>query len=488
MLAAEEERYVMEQLRTCAAVAACVVALAGANASATTALPVRTIALSGTQVDGFAPGVLYSTFADPTINDAGDVAFRVSLTGTGISGTNNSAVLRTVGSGFSLLAQEGAQVPGMALGVNYQNFTSAPRLNSAGNVVFSALVNGTGIAATNNAVILTDAGGGGLVPVAQKGTQPPGLPAGLIFSVLNPPSINSAGQIAFRGAFTGPGINATNGSAIFSDIGGAGFDVIVRAGTQAGGLPAGVNYGSISIPAFNDDGHMAFRNTITGTGVDSTNNGVIFSSAAGSGFEPVAREGDQAPGLAAGVTYGIFSSFPALNNANKIAFRASVSGPGIDTTNNSAIFTDAGGPAISAIVQTGDQAAGLPVGAVYTSFSQAVLSDGGQTAFWASLGGTGIDSTNNAGLFATNPLGELVLVAARGSMLNVSTDPLIDDFRTISNITSSQFDWNASGELVYTAFFTDGSSGVFVATVPAPGAACLILATGLVCSGRRRSA
>jgi hypothetical protein len=64
-----------------------------------------------------------------------------------------------------------------------------------------------------------------------------------------------------------------------------------------------------------------------------------------------------------------------------------------------------------------------------------------------------------------------------GDIIDVNDDPLIEDWRTVSGmdlVTGSGGDdglassFNRWGELVYSLKFTDGSSGIFVATVPEP--------------------
>ncbi len=245
-----------------------------------------------------------------------------------------------------------------------------------------------------------------------------------------------------------------------------------------------MNYNNFGTPSLNDAGQIAFQSALAGSGVTFPNNNAIFSDAGGSGLTAIARAGSQAPGFVAGVNF-VGLSPPDLNNSGGIVFRSSLTGPGITATNNTALFTDANGTGLQPIVNGGDQAAGLAAGIAYTSFSVPLLNDGGQIAFWAGLRGPGVDSSNDRAFFAANAFGELEIVARLGDMINVSSDPMIDDFRMLIDFDSG-FDWNNNSELAFRATFSDGSQAILVATVPAPGAAGLMALAGFAGLRRRR--
>ncbi|MEM6331568.1 MAG: choice-of-anchor tandem repeat NxxGxxAF-containing protein, partial [Planctomycetota bacterium] len=121
------------------------------------------------------------------------------------------------------------------------------------------------------------------------------------------------------------------------------FDTIALSGDAAPGTPAGVSYGSFGNPVLNDAGQIAFNAGLAGASVGVDNDRGIFSEAAGSPGMPglVAREGDPAPGTAAGITYGTIFDVPVLDDAGQAAFRGFVFGPGVDTTNDSGVFSEA---------------------------------------------------------------------------------------------------------------------------------------------------
>ena len=97
------------------------------------------------------------------------------------------------------------------------------------------------------------------------------------------------------------------------------------------------------------------------------------------------------------------------------------------------------------------------------------MNDAGQTTFWGVVGGPGVNSTNDTGIWAEDPDGLLRLVAREGCVFEVAPG----DQRTITFLNlilgsggedgkSSGF--NDQGEVAFQASFTDGTSGIFVAT------------------------
>jgi hypothetical protein len=114
----------------------------------------------------------------------------------------------------------------------------------------------------------------------------------------------------------------------------------------------------------------------------------------------------------------------------------------------------------------------------------------GQVAFNAQLTGPGITTTNDSGLWAQDSLGALQKIIREGDAFEIAPGDLrtVLSFSTISNTTGldgrrSMF--NEASELVFSATFTDGTSGVFVSTVPEPATMLPILTTILWLRRRR---
>lgn len=245
----------------------------------------------------------------------------------------------------------------------------------------------------------------------------------------------------------------------------------------------------------NGAGQTAFRSFLTGSGVTGTNERAIFSEGGGSGLALVAREGDAAPGTAAGVNFGGGFGNAVLNGVGQTAFLAQLAGPGLIGPGNAGIFSGSGGSGLVLVAQEGDAAPGTAGDVNFGSLGFLVLNGAGQSTFRSFLTGTDVNGSNNLGLFATDLDGILQLIARTGDLFDVNDDPLIDDFRTISFIdlvTGSGGEdgrptpFNDAGQLAFSLNFTDGSGGIFVAGAPEPASVFLLGLGGLALLSRRR--
>ena len=76
----------------------------------------QTVALTGEQAPGTASGVDFSSFSNPVLDDAGQVAFRSFLTGSDVDSSNDEGIWRGGPGSLSLVARAGSQAPGTASG------------------------------------------------------------------------------------------------------------------------------------------------------------------------------------------------------------------------------------------------------------------------------------------------------------------------------------------------------------------------------------
>jgi hypothetical protein len=539
-----------------------------AISSAAHAATVRTVALSGQQAPGTSSGVNYggfSTFFSPVLNDAGQTAFQGGLTGSGVDSTTNTGIwsegsgsvalvartgdhapgtpsgvnygafnsassrrslllndtgqagfgaLLTDGSGgiwsegsgsLALVARTGDHAPGMPSGVNYSGFgLSRFVLNNAGHTAFYGFLTGSGVDDSNNQGIWSE-GSGSLALVARSGSQAPGTPNGVNFGGFNTSAVlNDAGQTAFFATLIGSGVDGTNYQGIWSEGSGS-LALVARLGSHAPGTPSGVSYSVLGEPGWNNAGQTAFNAVLTGSGVDSTNSDGNWSGGSGS-LALVARRGDHAPGTPSGVNYGFLKDHPLLNDAGQTAFFATLIGSGVASANDEGVWSEGSG-SLALVAREGDHAPGTPSGVNFAllsgssnTFQLPDLNELGQSAFIATLGGSGVDSTNNAGIWATDRTGALQLIARIGDLLEVAPG----DFRTVSrfgfgpsptgtgNSDGRPSGFNNLGQLAFQANFTDGSSGVFVSNrvaVPEPSTLLLaaLAAAGLLWWRRARS-
>jgi hypothetical protein len=432
------------------------------------------VARSGDNAPGTATGVNFSGLSlSPVLNDAGQIAFASLLTGAEVTSANNDSIWSNgSGSGLTLVAREGSPAPGTGAGVNFSGF-NPPVLNGAGQIAFFGGLTGTGVSSANDAGIWSEGGGSGLALIAREGNNAPGTAAGVNFRSLTPIRLNGAGQTAFYGRLTGTDVTSANEFGIWSEGAGPGLALVARGGDAAPGTATGVNFASFGFPVLNGAGQIAFSGVLTGAGVTDENDRGIWSEGGGTGLALVAREGIQAPGLAAGVNFGALQD-PVLNGAGQTAFTGFLTGEGVTSANRYSIWSEGGGSGLALVARTGQQAPGADPGAVFGNFGlNPVLNGEGQTAFAGFLTGGG------GGIWATDSSGQLHLIARTGDPLDVSNDPLSPDPRTISSLTlvtgsggedGRATSFNDAGQLALLIGFTDGSSGIFVATISDPTA------------------
>jgi hypothetical protein len=471
----------------------------------------RTVALTGQHAPGTPDGVNFRTVPNVTLmgryvmlNDAGQTAFIAVLSGSGVDAMNDTGIWSEGSGSLALVAREGSQQPDSPIGVNFADFVNFHlNFDNAGQTAFyqpfsiwsdrSGSLSRVPISALGSQPpLLNDPGqmaflgdsasngvwsdvSGGFAPVALPGDHAPGLPDDATFLPYNGGqrniTFNNAGQITFLTSAHGP----TSGTAfgIWSDRSGD-LELVVRFGDQAPGLPAGVNFSSVSVfdhthsLAMNDAGQIALLSHLTGPGVNSTNNESVWSERTGS-LALVAREGSQAPGMPDGTNFGDQFRYLVQNNAGQIAFT---------DVNARGVWSDVSGK-LELI------ASGLPSNSS-VGINNIAVNDAGQVAFRS--------GTNS--IWATDRTGELHRIVGPGDELEIAPG----DFRTASGVVLFEggnyrgrrtSGLNNRGQIAFSTRFTDGTSGIFVSNrVAIPEPSTLVPAAtafGLCISQRRRT-
>jgi len=262
--------------------------------------------------------------------------------------------------------------------------------------------------------LVSSATAGNLRTVVLSAVPAPGIPTGGVFSSFGVPSLNNAGQTAFKAGLTGTGISLTNNIGIWSDGAGNGLALIARTRSAAPDTSGGTTFSSLREPVLNSEGQTTFVAFLAGSEVDSMNNNGIWSEKAGSGLSLYFREGDEAPGTLSGTNFSGFAS-PVLSNTDKIVFKADLTGTGVDITNDIGIWADRGNGVLSLVARYGSPAPDTQAGVNFSNFvGSSVLNGLGQTAFWGFLTGTGIEDANNSGIWSEGGGNGLALVAREG--------------------------------------------------------------------------
>jgi hypothetical protein len=308
---------------------------------------------------------------------------------------------------LQLVVREGFSAPGTS--EFYGNMVAPPLLNDANQGLFVTPLE----SADNDGVWFID--GITISLVTRTGNIAPGIIGSIPFVDLRGSALNAAGELAFLGLLqTGGDINSFNDHGIWGRRDGGGLQLIVRESDHAPGLPTGAGIGGAFNVTMNTDGRVAFRSTLQSrpgmgaSGITSNNNDSIWVERSTGQMQLVAREDAQPPGTSAGIEFSVLND-PAINAH-------------------------------------------------------------GQVAFYATLRGTGVDATNDNGIWAEDASGVLHLIAREGDQFDV--DPSAGtDLRTISQVffvgnsgneEGRRSAFNEHGQLAFMAAFTNGTAGIFV--------------------------
>ncbi len=422
------------------------------------------VARLGDEAPGTSGGAYFSLLRSPLINDTGGIVFSADLSGVGTASTNNTGIWAGGQASPGLLARAGKPAPGTEAGVFFSSSFGPLAINLQGKVTFPAGLTGTGVTASNDSGIWTG-NTSSLTLVARGGSPAPGLSTGAVFRTLinTVPVLNSAGRTAFQAGLAGTGISNSNDTSVWSEGTGS-LALVAQEGSQAPGTSADVNFNFFNtMVSFNEAGQVAFQAGLTGTEVNITNDSGVWSKGSGS-LALVARKGSPAAGTPADVYFGAVRP-PLINHAGKTAFTADLVGSGVTTTDDGGVWSEGAGT-LALVARKGDQAPGAPAGVNFSGFNSTVTMNGaGQTAFSGNLTGAGVTNSNDFGIWAVDPFGQLVKIARSGDEFS----PASNDARTIESAGlltgSGEEDGKASsfndrGQLAFQLTFTNSTAAV----------------------------
>lgn len=422
-----------------------------------------------------APGTnnaIFTFVSDPVMSGSGALAFIGKLAGGDTTKTNAAGVWISKSGTTSLAVRLGDTAP---TGNNFPGplaYTSFNQIgiNNAGGITFLAGLAGVGGKTTG--LFGTDASGHleMLVAIGQGGNRTaPGFKGFLplpfvagqsrsldtvngnatLFGPLNPPFLGTIGL-----AVTGTGGFAERN--------------VVNLGDPT---PDGNVFTVFNEPAVNANGSVAFLSTISGTAITKANNAQVWLVTGGTNYNFVVATGSLAADADGNTNTARFAklSNPVLNNNDRMAFIGTlVIGSGVLAGTENGIWSNADGTGRQ-IVREGAIAPGTSGTGTFLAFNQIVLPDAGSVVMLATL--AGVPKTASQGIWLTTPDRSLHLVARTGDVVDVRGVQKTISALSIFPITlyspgvSRSFD-AATGNLVYTATFTDKSWAIFKATRP----------------------
>jgi autotransporter-associated beta strand protein len=376
-----------------------------------------------------------------TLNDAGRVAFQSQLRRSGSLSVTDEGVFTNASGTMTAVARKG--VAGGGLGPNlgasttFNNFDKWISLNPSGVVGISAHLTSP----LGTGLFLNSAGSN--TAVARSGTAGPGpnLGPGVTYSSLGfyPPRLNASGHVAFPATLTGTGVDSSNNKALFTDAGGA-VTAITRIGSAG---PTGLPFTNLAFqPAFNNGGVVAFSADTVGNSADGTLRSEIVRYAGGS-LSDVVHSDVPVPG-ASGVVFAHLSQ-PFMNSAGDLAFQSTIAGTGVNVDNSRALFTHIGG-VTKMIARSGvdgpDLGPGLGPGVSFNAIFPLGFNNNGDVLFEVELAGAGISDVNDQALYAYVD-GTLQLVVRRDDFFDVDPGPGVNNQR-IESITAGTQDTSLS--------------------------------------------
>jgi flagellar hook capping protein FlgD len=477
----------MQQLVTGAMVALALssLALVGTARATVTAVPV---ARQGNPAPGgngtFGP---YANYGEPCLNDHSQVAFSALLTGTSGGGADNDVLVRGEANGsVTLMAREGQPIPDGPGSFGALHFVIREyAMNDSGRIAVVAPLTGTPGGTSDNSALYSAITPGlwwkhirrgdiapfttlpfnGIFP-PQINDQPPAavaflaslgtssLPSvvyvsrlgllspiswvtqaapdassgsgfnGSVFSypAADPPALRrNAAEVAIWAHMSGTQLAFRDDDGVFR-ASADGFADCAR-GNQA--APGGGTYGEMDSPVYNADGIAAFRSPLYPSSA-----GEIIALDWPAGGELCAFKGQSAAD-----GNGTFASLgePALNDAETVAFRVSLTGTSGGGNDDSAIYKSdspyTAVPSLDDQLAREDQAP--PEGnGKFSGFGSFVATNAlGQVLFTATLKSTSGGSSDNRGLYLWDPVDGLVKLLRLGDAIEGRT---VIDFSTLT--------------------------------------------------------
>ncbi|MEM9082708.1 MAG: choice-of-anchor tandem repeat NxxGxxAF-containing protein [Planctomycetota bacterium] len=420
--------------------------------------------LAGDQAPG-TDGSEFRFFSVPTLNSAGDVAFRAMLKedGGAVDASNRSGLWTTAGGDLRLVVREGDDAPGTD-GADYEFLSSFPKpifsLNVEGDLLFGLnLQRGENGVDLNNNKGIWRASRDTVDLLARTGDEAPGTGGAIFYDFATITRVNETGHLVFSASLRRGqnGVDFRNNSGIWATVGGS-FHLIARTGDEAPGTGGAVfsNLPGASV-VMNSAGDFVFSGSLEIGGDVDTNNSRGIWGTSGGVLGLITRQGSEAPGTGGAV----FESFAwtSFNAKGDLAIRALLDArhDNVDSKSRNGLWVTSNG-VLRLVARADSEAPGVD-GAKFSSFSMPILNDASDLAFHSTLrwGENGVDPTNDDGIWMSSG-GPLRLIAREGSEAPGTDGARFHHF--FPSNSGHRFNLNASGDLAFRGLLREGENGV----------------------------
>jgi len=414
------------------------------------------------------------------VNASGLMAIGMDLQGPGtIPATNLGMFLGTGANDLELVIRKGDPVPGGPAGWQVAS-ALFPSLNDSGLLLFTSTFTGPGTNSANNMGLLVRRPGSTAVePFVLAGDPTPDVPGQVMARPLSG-RVNNAGQFLLTAGVAGAGVvEDLNEVARFFGTSPQSLFRVAQANDPAPGLPPGIRHGFMGNPTLTQDGGVAFDSQLSSGiagQVNTSNDTAVFAGTSAASITLLMREGDTAP--VPGRTDLTYSGPPGFHTSSggNVVVTSRLGGP--PNAPRSGVFVGTVVQGLSAVALEGARAPGTPANVRFRdafsdpAFTRAAINAHGQAAFAASVG-TNTTNLQDA-LYFFDPEQGLILIARAGGTMEVKpgvtkTVSFVDLARPGNGQNFGGGPLDDDGTVAYQASFTDGTTGIFTATIPLVG-------------------
>jgi hypothetical protein len=304
--------------------------------------------------------------------------------------------------------------------------------------------------------------------VLREDAQAPTLPAGVLNSgVPLTFVVGSSGEFLGPSILTGTEVNSGNDGVLWGGTVDA-PEILLREGDAVpigGGEATFQRFDAVAISA---GGVRAVEVQTQGGGPSALTIWVFEDD--GTPTLVMNTETTPVPGAGPDVSFGTINLL-GVDDAGGAVFAATLSGPSVTGADNSAIFRMSADGEAMLIAREGDPAPGTG-GALFADLSSPVLfvSALGQIVLERTVTGPGVNNTNDRALWMTDAAGDLQLVVREGDLFDIDDDPGTTDLRTVQSFFFGGSTPSDNGEIAFSLLYTPSDSGVFVVQIDPPGA------------------